>query len=144
MIPDTMMWARYASFEGLYFVGHRLHLPDQLHLLRPDGVLTNDPKQRPLFTIFNTVGSLLGMGVMQFFAPILAKNFEGGYSSAGFFRTLAPVGIVMSIVLTILAIIGIWEKDQPKYFWHRRRKRPRRSKSPSISRSSKRTSPCSA
>ena len=27
-------------------------------------VLTNDPNQRPMFTIFNTVGSLLGMGVM--------------------------------------------------------------------------------
>ena len=25
-------------------------------------VLTNDPNQRPMFTIFNTVGSLLGMG----------------------------------------------------------------------------------
>ena len=56
------------------------------------------------------------MGAMQFFAPILAKNYEGGYASAGFFRTLAPVGIVISILLTILAIIGIWEKDQPKYF----------------------------
>ena len=47
------------------------------------------------------------MGAMQFFAPILAKNYEGGYASAGFFRTLAPVGIVISILLTILAIIGI-------------------------------------
>ena len=38
MIPDTMMWARYAAFVGLYFrLGHRLHLPDQLHPLRPDG-----------------------------------------------------------------------------------------------------------
>lgn len=49
-------------------------------------------------------------------APILAKNYEGGYASAGFFRTLAPVGIVISILLTLLAVIGIWEKDQPKYF----------------------------
>ena len=29
---------------------------------------------------------------------------------------LAPVGIVISILLTLLAVIGIWEKDQPKYF----------------------------
>ena len=36
-------------------------------------VLTNDPKQRPLFTIFNTIGSLLGMGIMQFLAPIGQK-----------------------------------------------------------------------
>ena len=48
--------------------------------------------------------------------PSSPKNYEGGYASAGFFRTLAPVGIVISILLTILAIIGIWEKDQPKYF----------------------------
>ena len=34
MIPDTMMWARYAAFVGL---GHRLHLPDQLHPFRSDG-----------------------------------------------------------------------------------------------------------
>ncbi len=43
----------------------------------------------------------------------------------------------MSIVLTILAIIGIWEKDQPKYFGIGGEKRPRRSKVSSISRSSK-------
>lgn len=26
------------------------------------------------------------------------------------------MGIVISILLTLLAVIGIWEKDQPKYF----------------------------
>ena len=29
---------------------------------------------------------------------------------------MTPIGITVSVVLTILAIIGIWEKDQPKYF----------------------------
>ena len=116
MIPDTMMWARYAAFVGLYFVWVIGYTFQTSCTRSGQTVLTNDPKQRPLFTIFNTVGSLLGMGAMQFFAPILAKNYEGGYASAGFFRTLAPVGIVISILLTILAIIGIWEKDQPKYF----------------------------
>ena len=116
LIPDTMMWARYAMFVALYAVwviGYTF----QTNCTRSgQTVLTNDPKQRPLFTIFNTVGSLLGMGAMQFFAPILAKNYEGGYGSAGFFRMLAPVGIVISILLTLLAVVGIWEKDQPKYF----------------------------
>ncbi len=37
LIPDTMMWARYAMFVALYAVwGHRLHLPDQLHPFRAD------------------------------------------------------------------------------------------------------------
>ena len=116
LVPETMMAMRYILFTLIYFVwviGYTF----QTSVTRAgQTVLTNDPNQRPMFTIFNTIGSLLGMGAMQFFAPILAKNYEGGYASAGFFRTLAPVGIVISIALTILAVIGIWEKDQPKYF----------------------------
>lgn len=55
------------------------------------------------------------MGVMQFVAPILRANVAD-YSSADFYRVLTPIGVVISIVLTLLAVIGIWEKDQPKYF----------------------------
>ena len=116
LIPATMMWARYAVFVALYAVWVIGYTFQTSCTRSGQTVLTNDPKQRPLFTIFNTVGSLLGMGAMQFFAPILAKNCEGGYGSAGFFRMLAPVGIVISILLTLLAVVGIWEKDQPKYF----------------------------
>lgn len=116
MIPDTMMWLRYIAFVLLYFIWVIGYTFQTSCTRAGQTVLTSDPNQRPLFTIFNTVGSLLGMGAMQFFAPILAKSFEGGYSSAAFFRTLAPIGIAISVVLTILAIIGIWEKDQPKYF----------------------------
>ena len=116
LIPATMMWARYAMFVALYAVWVIGYTFQTSCTRSGQTVLTNDPKQRPLFTIFNTVGSLLGMGAMQFFAPILAKNYEGGYGSAGFFRMRAPVGIVISILLTLLAVIGIWEKDQPKYF----------------------------
>ena len=116
LIPASMEWARYVAFVALYAIWVIGYTFQTSCTRSGQTVLTNDPKQRPLFTIFNTVGSLLGMGAMQFFAPILAKNYEGGYASAGFFRTLAPVGIVISIALTILAVIGIWEKDQPKYF----------------------------
>ena len=90
LIPDTMMWARYAMFVALYAVWVIGYTFQTSCTRSGQTVLTNDPKQRPLFTIFNTVGSLLGMGAMQFFAPILAKNYEGGYGSAGFFRMLAP------------------------------------------------------
>ena len=65
--------------------------------------------------IFNTVGSMAGMGLMQFLAPIVRSNVAD-YSSADFYAFLTPIGIIVSIVLTILAIVGIWEKDNPKYF----------------------------
>ena len=116
MIPENMMWLRYAAFILLYAVwviGYTL----QTSVTRSaQAVLTNDPKQRPLFTIFNTIGSLVGMGAMQFVGPILAgDNFAGDYN-ASWFAIMTPIGICISIVLTILAVIGIWEKDNEKYF----------------------------
>ena len=77
--------------------------------------MTNDPKQRPLFTVFNTIGSLAGMGAMQFLAPILRSNV-GDYNTAAFYRVFTPVGVGISVALTLLAVIGIWEKDNEKYF----------------------------
>lgn len=114
-IPEDQMWLRYATFIVLYAVwviGYTF----QTSVTRSgQTVLTNDPNQRPLFTIFNTVGSMAGMGLMQFLAPII-RSVVADYSSADFYRVLTPVGVVVSFILTILAMIGIWEKDNAKYF----------------------------
>ena len=116
MIPTDMMWARYAAFTGLYAVWVIGYTFQTSVTRAAQAVLTNDPKQRPLFTIFNTVGSLAGMGVMQFIGPILAGDGFFGDYNATWFAMMTPIGIVMSILLTVLAIIGIWEKDNEKYF----------------------------
>ena len=116
MIPATMKWARYLAFTVLYaiwVIGYTF----QTSVTRAaQPVLTDDPKQRPLFTIFNTIGSLAGMGVMQFIGPILAGDGFFGDYNATWFAMMTPIGIAMSVLLTILAIIGIWEKDNEKYF----------------------------
>lgn len=115
-VPASMMWLRYTLFIGLYAVWVIGYTFQTSVTRAAQAVLTNDPKQRPLFTIFNTVGSLAGMGAMQFIGPILARdNIFGDYNQS-WFAAMTPIGIGVSVVLTILAIIGIWEKDQPKYF----------------------------
>lgn len=115
MIPASMQWLRYVMFVLLYaiwVIGYTF----QTSVTRSaQSVLTNDPKQRPLFTIFNTIGSMAGMGLMQVLAPIIRSNV-GDYNTPDFYAFFAPLGIVISIILTILAIIGIWEKDNEKYF----------------------------
>ena len=115
-IPDTMMWARYVAFTVLYAVWVIGYTFQTSVTRAAQAVLTDDPKQRPLFTIFNTIGSLAGMGVMQFVGPILAGDGFFGDYNATWFAMMTPIGIVMSILLTVLAIIGIWEKDNEKYF----------------------------
>ena len=115
-VPKEMMWLRYTLFILLYAVWVIGYTFQTSVTRAAQAVLTNDPKQRPLFTIFNTVGSLAGMGLMQFIGPILARdNIFGDYNQS-WFAAMTPIGIGISVLLTILAIIGIWEKDQPKYF----------------------------
>lgn len=116
LIPSSMMWLRYTVFIALYAVWVIGYTFQTSVTRSAQPVLTNDPKQRPLFTVFNTVASLIGMGVMQFVGPIVAgKGIAGDYNST-WFAIMTPIGVAISVVLTILAIIGISEKDNEKYF----------------------------
>lgn len=115
LIPGTHMTLRYAAYVLIYAV-YVIGYTFQTSCTRSaQTVLTNDPKQRPLFTVFNLVASMVGMGTIQFLAPILRAKC-GDYNTAEFFDALIPVAIVISAVLTVLAVIGIWEKDRPEYF----------------------------
>ena len=126
LIPESVMWARYAAFVAVYFVWVIGYTFQTSCTRAGQTVLTNDPNQRPMFTIFNTVGSLLGMGVMQFMIPLVKGMYDvkdeagnvivSGYSDPAVFRIITPIGIAISVFLTILAIIGIAEKDDPKYY----------------------------
>lgn len=113
LVPDDMMWLRYACFVlfyALYVIGYTF----QTSVTRSGQTcLTNDPKQRPLFTIFNTVASLIGMGLVQFLAPLITG---GNYGSEEFFNIMIPLAIIVSAVMTVLAIIGIAGKDRPEFF----------------------------
>jgi len=59
-IPDTVMWFRYVAFVLLYML-YVIGYTFQTACTRSgQTVLTNDPKQRPLFIVFNTIASLVG------------------------------------------------------------------------------------
>ncbi len=116
LVPTSAMWLRYVLFILLYAVWVIGYTFQTSVTRSAQPVLTNDPKQRPLFTVFNTIASLVGMGAMQFVGPIIAgDNIAGDYNST-WFAIMTPIGVAISVVLTLLAIVGIWEKDQTKYF----------------------------
>lgn len=126
LIPETMMPLRYIAFTLVYFVWVIGYTFQTSCTRAGQTVLTNDPNQRPMFTIFNTIGSMLGMGVMQFMIPLVKAMFDvkdeagvlisSGYANPALYRIITPIGIAISVLLTILAIVGIAEKDCPKYY----------------------------
>ena len=103
LVPTSMMPMRYVLyvfFYAIYVIGYTF----QTSVTRSgQTVLTNDPKQRPMFTIFNLVASMLGMGAIQFCAPIIRANF-GDYTTQSFFNVLIPAAIIVSAGLTVLGL----------------------------------------
>lgn len=78
-------------------------------------VLTNDPKQRPMFArIDSIINSLLFAGLTVYITQYLTGK-HGGFTAGVFRELIFTIGPV-SLLLTILAIVGIWEKDQPENY----------------------------
>lgn len=79
--------------------------------------LTNDPKQRPVFSMFNAIFNVVFMqGMTYVLFTVLAPRFEKKNIDPAFWSVASLLFCVVMLVLTILAIIGIKEKDQEKYF----------------------------
>lgn len=77
--------------------------------------LTNDPKQRPIFNIVDGIATTVLMTGSQVVVSGTLVPKHGGFTP-GFFQELFLGVVVISAVLGILAIIGIWEKDNKQYF----------------------------
>lgn len=77
--------------------------------------LTNDPKQRPIFNIFDGIAtSLLFSGGQMIVSGYLVGKYDG--FTPEFFRVFIPSVMAISALLAILACIGIWEKDNIENF----------------------------
>lgn len=77
--------------------------------------LTNDPKQRPIFNIVDAVMTTSLMTGGQFVVSgFLVPKF--GNFTPQFFNVLIYGTIVISAILAIVAIIGIWGKDRKEFF----------------------------
>ncbi|MGL4790887.1 MAG: MFS transporter, partial [Anaerotignaceae bacterium] len=77
--------------------------------------LTNDPSQRPVFTIFDGVyNTVIFAALPVLFTGILVPKY-GGFT-AEFFRDAWMIVAPTSLVLTLIAIFCISGKDRPEYF----------------------------
>jgi Na+/melibiose symporter-like transporter len=78
-------------------------------------VLTNDPKQRPLFSAFDMVYNvILYVGVSMFVSNYLVVR-HGDFNS-GMFGEFFPSIVLASAGCSIVAVLGIKAKDRPEYY----------------------------
>lgn len=78
-------------------------------------VLTNDPKQRPMFARIDAYANIVVMLGLQVFITRFLHTKHGGYTGPLYVELISILGPV-SLLLTILALIGIAQKDKPEYY----------------------------
>lgn len=86
-------------------------------------VITNEPHQRSQFVVWNMVGmigsivliNMLGNGLLPIFIdPVDIENGLGAQYNPAFYNILVPATIILSMIYTLLALIAIWKKDVPE------------------------------
>lgn len=79
--------------------------------------LTNDPEQRPLFTLFDAIynATLFNVSALVI-TTIMAPKYAQKLNDPILWRDVVLYFMAASFIMTILAIIGIWKKDNIEYF----------------------------
>lgn len=110
--PQVFRLLLFILVYAVYIIGYTLQC---IVTKSAQTCLTNDPKQRPYFTIFDgSYNVVLFAGMQVIVSNIWVKKY-GGFNEQ-FFNTFLLFTITVSAFLSILAIIGIWTKDRTEYF----------------------------
>ncbi len=112
LIPTSMKGITFILIYGIYIIGYTCQ---NCATRGGQTVLTNDPAQRPMFA---RIDSIINAGLMTGLTVYITSYLvgkHGGYT-ASLFRELIMVLGPISLILTILAIIGISEKDKPENY----------------------------
>ena len=76
-------------------------------------IITNNPKKRPLSTYFDSIFIMAAYGGSALFVANYLVPKYGGFTNEELY-----VEYVLSALATLLAVIGIWKKDQPGRYEH--------------------------
>ncbi len=112
LMPEGFRVIYFVLIYGIYIIGYTFQTACTK---AAQACLTNDPEQRPTFSLFDGIyNTLLFAG-----AAILVANYlepkHGGFTQ-GFFNELLMLALIGAGICTILAMIGIAKKDRTEFF----------------------------
>ncbi|MGL5973091.1 MAG: MFS transporter [Oscillospiraceae bacterium] len=111
-VPESFRLIYFIGIYAVYTIGYTF----QTACTKAAQVcLTNDPKQRPVFTLFDAIyNTLLSTGASVYVSNFLFGKY--GAFSAELFSELVLTIVVLAGVFTLLAVIGISQKDKKEFF----------------------------
>lgn len=113
-LPDNTV-IRFGFFivvAAVYYIGYTFQC---VVTKSAQPCLTNAPKQRPLFSIFDAAYNVMMFVGFQMYSASLVKKY-GTFYDAGLFHEMWITVALISAIFTIVAIISIAPKDRTEFF----------------------------
>lgn len=112
-LPMVARFPFFIVISALYYMGYTAQC---VVTKSAQTCLTNDPKQRPLFTIFDGIYNTVLFTVLAVVAANLGEKYGGFTSDPAVFHELWVMFAVMSAICMVLAVIAIAPKDRQEFF----------------------------
>lgn len=116
MLPQAARMPFYIVIYMLYIIGYTCQC---VVTKSAQTCLTNDPTQRPVFAMFDSIYNALVFAVLPIVITSVLLPKYGGNSAftnpdffMGLWWTLAPVALLFAI----LAMVGLWRKDRVEFY----------------------------
>lgn len=113
LVPSFLRIPYFILVYSIYIIGYTL----QTAVVKSgQSVITNDVNQRPLITFFDSTFIMAAHGVVAFYVSVYLIGKYGSFSVPQLFEEFVITVVIVSGICTLLAVIGIWEKDNVKNF----------------------------
>ncbi|MBD1382967.1 MFS transporter [Metabacillus arenae] len=111
-LPESMQFIFFTAMLIINKIGYSL----QTSVTKAgQTVLTNHPKQRPLYAIFDSIYNIGVFTGGQIFVSNYLISKHGNFTLP-LFTELNSYGLILSGICAILAIVGIWSKDKKEFY----------------------------
>lgn len=113
LVPSFLRIPYFILVYSIYIIGYTL----QTAVVKSgQSVITNDINQRPLITFFDSTFIMAAHGTVAFYVSVYLIGKYGSFGVPRLFKEFVITVVVVSGICTLLAVIGIWEKDNVKNF----------------------------
>ena len=115
LLPENtaVRFAFFIIMSALYYIGYTCQC---VVTKSAQTCLTNDPKQRPLFAVFDCAYTTIAFIVYQMALPKLVAKHGNTMYSAELFHELWIYIAILSAIFTCIAVFCIAPKDKSEYF----------------------------
>lgn len=112
LLPGSLQLITFIALQFLYIIGYTM----QTTVTRAaQTVLTNHPRQRPVFSIFDAIFTLSLFTFGQIYASQYMIEKYGDFTY-GYFIEFSLTFTAVAFLFTILAVVAIWGKDRKEFY----------------------------